>query len=122
MGDTTPNSHQLGARVKRLREEAGLSVRGLAAAAKVDATYLSRLEHGAIGSPDPRILYRLANVLEVEVADLYTAAGYHDGRGLPGFAPYLRAKYDFPDEAIAQLEAHFDLINERQQRKGDDHP
>jgi len=54
-------------------------------------------------------LYRLARALGIEVANLYEYAGYD----LPGFAPYLRVKYDLPDEAIAQLEAHFELINER---------
>ena len=72
-------------------------------------------------SPDPRYLYRLARALDTEVADLYLAVGYRDGSGLPGFEPYLRAKYDLPDEAVRQLEAHFELINERYQRqKGDD--
>lgn len=52
--------------------------------------------------------------------ELYLDAGYSDGRGLPGFAPYLRAKFDLPDDAIAQLEAHFQLINEKyQDKKGD---
>jgi len=27
--------------------------------------------------------------------------------------PYLRAKYHLPSEAVAQLEAHFELINEK---------
>jgi hypothetical protein len=39
--------------------------------------------------------------------------GYADGRGLPGFAPYLRAKYDLPEEAIRPLEAHFQLLNDK---------
>jgi len=106
------NSQQLGAYVQRLRRERSMSVRGLAAAAQVDGTWLSRLEHGAYASPDPRALGRLTRALEVEAADLYVAAGYRDGQGLPGFAPYLRAKYDhLPEEAIAQLEAHFELID-----------
>ncbi len=111
---------QLGEHVRHLRETQGLSVRGLAAQAKVDATWLSRLEHGVYASPDPRYLWRLAQALGIDVEDLYLDAGYGDGRGLPGFAPYLRAKYDFPQEAIAQLEAHFQLVNEKyHDKKGD---
>jgi transcriptional regulator with XRE-family HTH domain len=122
MSETTDESAKLGAHIRKLREGKGLSVRGLAAAATIDATYLSRLEHGMYESPDPRYLYRLARALDVEVAELYLTAGYGDGRGLPGLAPYLRAKYDLPDEAVAQLEAHFDLINERYlNQKGDHH-
>jgi len=111
---------QLGEHVRHLRESRGLSVRGLAAQAKVDATWLSRLEHGVYASPDPRYLWRLAQALGIDVEDLYLDAGYGDGRGLPGFAPYMRAKYDLPEEAIEQLEAHFQLINEKyQDKKGD---
>jgi transcriptional regulator with XRE-family HTH domain len=111
---------QLGQHVRHLRETSGLSVRGLAAKAKVDATWLSRLEHGVYASPDPRYLWRLAQALGIDVEDLYLDAGYADGRGLPGFAPYLRAKYDLPDDAISQLEAHFQLINEKyHEDKGD---
>ena len=51
------------------------------------------------------------------MADLYLEAGFGDARGLPGFGPYLRAKYHLPDEAIAQLEAHFALINEKYRAK-----
>ncbi|MDQ1741427.1 MAG: hypothetical protein QOE53_3079, partial [Pseudonocardiales bacterium] len=40
-------------------------------------------------------------------------AGLSDGQGLPGFAPYLRAKYDLPDDAVKQLEAHFQLLNDK---------
>jgi hypothetical protein len=44
-------------------------------------------------------------------------AGYGDAHGLPALVPYLRAKYDLPTEAVAQLEAHFELINEKYQHE-----
>ena len=105
---------ELGEHVRALREAKGLSVRGLAAQAGVDATWVSRIERGIYSSPDPRYLLRLAGALEVEVEELYEDAGYTDG--LPAFSPYLRAKYDLPQEAIDQLEAHFELINEKYQQ------
>lgn len=107
------SSARLGAYVQQLRQDRSLTVRGLAARAKIDASYLSRLEHGRIGSPDARSLWRIARALDVEVADLYLEAGFGDAHGLPGFAPYLRAKYQLPPEAVAQLQAHFELINEK---------
>jgi len=111
---------RLGAHVRHLRQSKGHSVRGLAAQAQVDATWLSRLEHGIYSSPDPRSLSRLARALDIDVEDLYLDAGYSNGRGLPGFAPYLRAKYDLPADAVAQLEAHFELISEKyNDKKGD---
>jgi hypothetical protein len=60
----------------------------------------------------------VARALEVEPADLYLEAGFGDAHGLPGLGPYLRAKYHLPPEAVAQLEAHFALINEKYQARG----
>src|SRR6266702_8903233 len=104
---------RLGAYVQRLRSGRSLTVRALAARAKVDYSWISRLERGRMNSPDARYLYRIARALDVEVADMYLEAGFGDARGLPGFGPYLRAKYHLPQEAVAQLEAHFALINEK---------
>lgn len=104
---------QLGEYVRSRRTAAGLGVRALARAAGVNPTWVSRLEHGEYDKPDPRLLARLADVLELDLADLYLGAGYRSGEGLPGFTPYLRAKYDLPSEAVDQLTAHFELINER---------
>jgi hypothetical protein len=70
-------------------------------------------------SPDPRSIGKVARALEVDVEELYVVAGLSTGQGLPGFAPYLRAKYDLPAEAVAQLEAHFQLLNEKYQSKGE---
>lgn len=111
---------QLGGHVTYLRKARDYSVRGLAEDAKVNATWLSRVERGLYKSPDARALLRLARALDIDVEELYVEAGYGDGRGLPSFAPYLRAKYDLPPEAIAQLEAHFQLINDHyHEMKGD---
>ena len=107
------DARKLGDYIRRLRRSADLPLRSVATTAEVDFAWLSRLEPGLYQSPDPWSLYRLARALHVEVADLYRAAGYADGRGLPGFAPYLRAKYDLPEEAIGQLEAHFRPLNDK---------
>jgi len=109
MADERPT--RVGQMIRHLRDEKGLSVRGLAKAARVDSTWLSRVEHGVYVNPDPKNLHRLAGVLEVETMDLFQAADYSDG--LPGFAPYLRSKYELPPEAIEQLTAHFELLAEK---------
>lgn len=113
---------RIGRYVQQLRQQRGLGLRQLAAVAGVDPTWLSRLEHGRYESPDPRRLARVAQALDVDPADFYLAAGYGDGSRLPGFAGYLRAKYALPDEAVNQLQAHFDLLNDKYKRqKGDGH-
>ena len=102
---------KVGQMVRQLREKREMSVRGLAAAANVDSTWLSRVEHGIYANPDPKALHRLAQVLDVETMELFQAADYSEG--LPGFAPYLRSKYDLPAEAIDQLSAHFELLAQK---------
>jgi len=114
---TGEKTTKLGRRVKALRAQRRLSVRGLAAAARVDATWLSRLERGMYDSPDPRLLRELADVLEIEPSELFIAAGFEDSQSLPQFAPYLREKYDLPERAVAQLQAHFRLLNEQPRKR-----
>lgn len=109
----------VGQYIKQIREQRCMSLRGLAAAAKVDPPWLSKVERGLYARPDPRLLSRLAQALDIEPADLFLEAGYGDASGLPGFTPYLRSKYDLPDEALQQLEAHFNLINERYGKEKD---
>ncbi|MFL6136196.1 MAG: helix-turn-helix domain-containing protein [Frankiaceae bacterium] len=116
MTDTSSlENESLGGRVRKLRQRAGLSLRGLAGRAGVDASWLARVEHDEYRTPDPRLLWQVARALDIEVDELHQAAGYSGG--LPGFAPYLRAKYQLPDEAIAQLEAHFRLIADKHQQE-----
>jgi transcriptional regulator with XRE-family HTH domain len=120
--DNAANGYRaLGDHIHRLRAERGLGLREAARAAGVDPTWLSRLEQGVYVSPDPRSIVKVARGLGVDVEELYVVAGLSDGHGLPGFAPYLRAKYDLPDEAVRQLESHFELLNDKHQRKGADH-
>lgn len=117
-----PKDHEhaskLGHFVRRQRERRGLSGQTLAAMAGVDKSYLHRLEHGEIGSPDPRVLVGLARALELDVADLYLEAGYASGRGLPRMEPYLRATLGLPDDAIQQIEEYVEFMNQRYGREG----
>jgi transcriptional regulator with XRE-family HTH domain len=99
----------LGDTVRRARRAAGLSLRACATAAAVDNTWLARVERGDYTSPDPRHLQQVARALDIDVTDLYVAAGYQNGKSLPTFAPYLRAKYELPADAVADLERHFAL-------------
>ncbi len=113
---------ELAGYVRKLRVARGLSIRELGRIAVVDPTTVSRLERGLIESPDQRTLRGLAEALQVDVADLYSLAGYETGDRLPALQPYLRAKYDLSVDEIDQLAAYFDLIKERHERqRGDEH-
>ena len=97
---------QLSLQLRTERERAGMTVRQLAEAAGLVPSTVSRLESGLIASPKPDHLQRLARALEVDVEELYAAAGYVVGEGLPELRPYLRAKYGLSDAATNQVEGY----------------
>jgi transcriptional regulator with XRE-family HTH domain len=117
-GDKPLDGRRLGAFLRQRRLAAGYSSRDVAATAQVDQSWLSRLENGHYEQPSVLHVLKLCRVLDIEPADLFAEAGLPREHRLPTFSPYLRAKYDLPDEAIAQLEAHFRLINERYRTQG----
>jgi transcriptional regulator with XRE-family HTH domain len=122
-GERPLDGQRLGAFLRRRRLAAGYSSREVAEAAQVDQSWLSRLENGHYAQPSVMHVLELCRVLDIDTADLLAEAGVPREHHLPTFSPYLRAKYDLPDEAIAQLEAHFSLINARYraQRKESSH-
>lgn len=103
---TTPR-RTLGSVIKTKREALGLSVRSLAAAVELAPSSVYRLEKDEIGATDDT-LRRLARMLRTPYRDLAALAG-----DLPAFAPYLRAKYDLSEAAVAELEAHFAEVAKR---------
>lgn len=61
----------IGGRIRRFREEAGLSLSKLAEKAELSKGYLSRLENGvADARPSGKTLYALAQALGVTMSDL----------------------------------------------------
>lgn len=93
----------LGNRLRQRRGELGLSLNQLAAATGLHKSFLSRLESGIVRQPATDSLQRIAAALELPETELY---GLLDDRArglLPSLQPYLRAKYDLPDDAIAAI-------------------
>lgn len=98
-----PVPSALGHRIQQRRYELGLSLNQLAAATGLHKSFLSRLESGAVRQPATDSLQRLATALGLPDTELF---GLLDARAralLPPLRPYLRAKYDLPDEAIAAI-------------------
>ncbi len=62
----------IGERLRRFRDDAGLSLTALAGKAGVSKSYLHRLESGTVGAPRPsgKTLYALAEALGVTMSDL----------------------------------------------------
>lgn len=98
----------VGQRIRRYREERGLSPSALAVAAGVAKSYLSALEHDEDGvnqrRPSADTLYRLAEVLGVAMSDLLgkpiiTATNSTRSRSLLEFAK----RSDLPEADIEML-------------------
>ena len=71
----------LGARLRQLREERGISLKEMAAALNVSSAYLSALEHGHRGKPTGFLLHRIIaffNVIWDEAEELQRLAEISD--------------------------------------------
>ncbi|HXB15427.1 MAG TPA: helix-turn-helix transcriptional regulator [Solirubrobacteraceae bacterium] len=77
-----PPQETIGARVKRFREDAGLSATELAGKAGVSKSYLSALESGDTHSrrPSGETMYSLAKELGVAMSDLLGRPVLHKAR------------------------------------------
>src|SRR5262249_46836617 len=80
----------LGARIRLRRQEAGLTVRGLAAAVGVSPSLISQIERGR-ATPSVATLWSIATELRQPVADLFSSsdgeAGLALAEGRPKPAP-----------------------------------
>jgi transcriptional regulator with XRE-family HTH domain len=108
---TTRSNRTLGSVIKTKRHELGLTVRGLARAVELAPSSITRLEDDQF-RPSDDILKRIGRVLHIQLDELRALAPGE----LPRFAPYLRAKYDLDDDAIAELEKHFEVVAKRRSR------
>ncbi|MBU1307418.1 MAG: helix-turn-helix domain-containing protein [Alphaproteobacteria bacterium] len=71
----------LGARIRQMREERGISLKDMAAALNVSSAYLSALEHGKRGKPTGFLLHRIIaffNVIWDEAEELQRLAEVSD--------------------------------------------
>ena len=103
-------NQELGDFVRSRRLSLGLSLADAAEASDLDPSYWNKLENGHYQNPAPQHLRSIAEVLSVPLEDLYGLAGYDTPHRLPSLHPYLRAKYDLPPQAIADLERYFEYL------------
>jgi transcriptional regulator with XRE-family HTH domain len=105
---------RIGRTLSKARERLGLSAAEVARRAGMPTSTVTRIESAQFATPQPDSLKAIADVVGVDVADLFVTADWLPKEGLPTFAPYLRAKYgDLPPEALADLEQSFARIAER---------
>ena len=73
-------SEALGARIRRERSAAGLTVRGLAARTGVSPSLISQIERG-LARPSVATLFSIANELGLSIADLFSGSRENGGEG-----------------------------------------
>jgi transcriptional regulator with XRE-family HTH domain len=120
----------LGNEIQRVRQLRGLSLNAAAQPAGVSAAYLQKLERDQVESPSPHRLQRLADVLGVEYADLFTLAGYPlpqtsqratdeaDGEPAPAVSALRRmllSEDEVSDEELEELLRYLKFMREQRE-------
>ncbi len=90
----------LGEYLRSERERAGWSQRQFATMVGIHYSYLSRLESGTTANPAPELLQRIAEVLEIDAAELLTYIGIKPS--LPEPRMYFRSAYGLTPEQAEQ--------------------
>ncbi len=78
---------ELATTLKQARGERGLSLEAAGGAANISQGYLHKLEAGRVNNPSPRVLRRLAAVLDVPYRRLMELADYVMPDDLPAAGP-----------------------------------
>ncbi len=111
---TTEQAKRLAAILRKHRLQAGLSMRAVALQAGFNVATIVTLEAATNLAPQPSTLKAIAEVLRIDLGQLYTVLNWLPAQPLPSLAPYMRAKYhDLPESAIAELEAYADRLIQR---------
>jgi len=117
---------QLGNELHTAREQARRSLRSVAREAAISAAYLQKLERGAVASPSPNILGRLADVLGIDYARLMWAAGFPGAPPRPAPISRLEIKLaaaELTETEEAAIAAFVDfLVAERRSATGGERP
>jgi transcriptional regulator with XRE-family HTH domain len=93
----------LGSLIRAERERQGLSMRQLASLVGVRASALILWERDET-VPKAKYLSALARALELSTTDLMRLSGAEYPHDAPTLPAMLRAEYDMPPEAIAEIE------------------
>lgn len=109
---STAKAKSLGEAVRRAREEAGLSVRALAASVGISASNITRLEAGEHQAPSAGLLQRIADVLEIDSAELLDFIGVKPS--LPEPRTYFRRAYGMNDKQAREAVRLIEQLRENQ--------
>ncbi len=96
--------------IKQARLKKGLTVRQAAERLDMDFGYYAKIENGQVRLP--KNIRPIAKFYGLDHEELTARAT----PSLPSLAPYLRAKYDLDDEAVAELEQVFNEVRQSRRR------
>lgn len=120
---TTSRSEQskakrLGATIRTLREERGMSAANLAKQAGLSRSYLNYLETGKFTEVGLDKFTRVVAVLNLSADRVLRDAGYlpQGPEGLPDPGSYLATQYDLQPEGVAQALAFLEFLASREQQ------
>ncbi|MFC9221085.1 helix-turn-helix domain-containing protein [Streptomyces hygroscopicus] len=101
----TVRQRRLGAELRRLREEAGMSAPIVAGLLGTDRTMISNIESGRFGISEER-LRRLASIYQCDDSTLIDALAEMTGRRKPGWWEEYRGKIPPGFLDVSEIEAH----------------
>lgn len=86
----------LGAKIRELRDDMGMSQAQLSAEGGLSQGYLSQLENDEVQNPSASVIFRLAKALHIDPRVLMQAAGYGGSEGQANGSPEYEVTVD-PD-------------------------
>jgi transcriptional regulator with XRE-family HTH domain len=107
----------LGEYVREQREQAGFSQRQLAAEAGVSFSNISRLESGFHVTPSLELLKSIADVLDIDLAELLAYRGIEVSGAARSLNVYLRRDYGLPEAGVEEAEAAIQEIVQKYRRE-----
>lgn len=66
---------KFGERLRKLRDQAGMTLTEVAGKCNIDFTYLSKIENGVLPPPSEKVILQLAEALKADKDELFTLAG-----------------------------------------------
>ena len=112
-------AHHLGASLRTLREERGISAASLAKQAGLSRSYLNYLETGKFTEVGLDKFTRVIAALDLSADRVLRDAGYlpHGPEGLPDPRSYLATQYSLSPTSIEQALAFLEFLGSREQQQ-----
>lgn len=115
-GSGPSKMQKLGRYLKNLREELGLSMRGVAKKGNLTPGYISKIEAGNVfKSINADALVNFSRAYEIPVIAILEEAGFLEKSkdDLPNLAAYLKIKYKLPYRAVRDMEIAKEIIEKK---------